>query len=111
MIKRFVILRRKPNMSVEAFWDYWENVHGPLIAKIPGLIKYIQYHVKSEQLDEIDDPIDGIAELWFKSEETQKEAYQSPEYQAVVEDEPNLFNMNSHYVHPVTTQKIVTVIS
>lgn len=110
MIKRFVILRKKPEMKVKEFWDYWENVHGPLIAKIPGLIKYIQYHVESERLDDVDDPIDGIAELWFESEEAQKEAYQSPEYQAVVDDEPNLFNMNSHYVHPVMTKKIVTVV-
>jgi len=110
MIKRFVILRRKEEMSVEEFWHYWENVHGPLIAKIPGLIKYIQYHVESERLDNIDDPIDGLAELWFESEETQKKAYQSPEYQAVVEDEPNLFEMNSHYVHPVMSKKIVTII-
>ncbi len=110
MIKRFVILRRKPEMSVSEFWNYWETVHGPLIAKIPGLMKYTQYHVESERTDEVDDPIDGIAELWFESETAQKKAYQSPEYQAVVDDEPNLFNMNSHYVHPVMTKKIVTVV-
>lgn len=110
MIKRFVILRRKPDMSAEEFWNYWENVHGPLIGKIPGLIKYIQYHVESERLDEMDDPIDGIAELWFDSEEAQKQAYQSPEYQAVVADEPNLFEMNSHYVHPMMAKKMVSII-
>ena len=110
MIKRFVILRKKSNMSTEEFWRYWENVHGPLIAKIPGLVKYVQYHVTSERLDTVDDPIDGIAELWFESEQMQKEAYQSPEYQAVVEDEPNLFEMNSHSIHPVMSKKMVTVV-
>ncbi|CAN5273255.1 hypothetical protein BH10PSE19_BH10PSE19_17060 [soil metagenome] len=110
MIKRFVILRRKPGMSVEEFRSYWENVHGPLIAKIPGLIKYIQYHVRSERIDNIEDPIDGIAELWFDSEESQRQAYKTKEYQAVVNDELNLFEMNSHYVHPVMTEKIVNII-
>jgi uncharacterized protein (TIGR02118 family) len=110
MIKRFVILRKKANMSAEEFWHYWENVHGPLIAKIPGLMKYIQYHVTSERLDLVDDPIDGIAELWFESAQVQKDAYQSPEYQVVVEDEPNLFEMNSHYVHPVMSKKIVPIL-
>lgn len=38
MIKRFVILRKKPSMSVEEFRQYWKNVHGPLISKIPGLL-------------------------------------------------------------------------
>lgn len=110
MIKRFVILRRKPEMSIEEFRNHWETIHGPLIAKIPGLIKYLQYHVRSEQLDNTDAPIDGIAELWFESEESQRKAYETQEYQAVVKDEPNLFEMNSHHVHPVTTEKIVNIV-
>jgi uncharacterized protein (TIGR02118 family) len=110
MIKRFVILRRKSGMSIEEFRNYWKNIHSPLIAKIPGLIKYVQYHVRSERLDNTDDPIDGIAELWFESEESQRKAYNTQEYQAVVKDEPNLFEMNSHYVHPVMTEEIVEVV-
>ncbi len=109
MVKRFVILRKKQGMTKQAFWDYWENVHGKLIGNIPGLIKYIQYHVTSETTDLIDDPIDGIAELWFNSEDDQKEAYKSKEYMAVVADEPNLFEMNSHFVHPVMAKKVVII--
>ena len=56
MIKRFVILRRKPIMSIEEFRHYWETVHGPMIAKIPSICKYAQYHVRSELLDNIDAP-------------------------------------------------------
>ncbi len=109
MVKRFVILRKKRGMTKDEFWDYWENIHGKLIAKIPGLIQYIQYHVDSEIDDNIEEPIDGIAELWFKDEESQKTAYLTPEYEAVVKDEPNLFEMSSHYVHPVMTKKVVHV--
>ena len=102
MIKRFVILRRKPSMSVAEFRHYWENVHGPLIAKIPGLRKYTQYHVQSERLDNNDPPVDGIAELWFDNEDAQKAAYATPEYAAVVADEPNL--------HPVMTERVVEIV-
>ena len=109
MVKRFVILRKKKNMTKEEFWNYWENIHGKLIAKIPGLIKYTQYHVNSETEDDIDEPIDGIAELWFENEEEQKKSYSTAEYKAVVKDEPNLFEMNSHFVHPVMTKKTVHV--
>ena len=109
MIKRFVILRKKPEMTTQEFWDYWENSHGKLIAKISGLVKYVQYHVGSEISDATDEPIDGIAELWFDSEEAQKQAYQTEEYEAVVADEPNLFEMNSRFVHPVMTKKTVVV--
>lgn len=109
MIKRFVILRRKPGMSIEDFRNYWQHLHGPLIAKIPGLLHYTQYHVTSELLDSTDEPIDGIAELWFESEEAQQRAYKTPEYEAVVKDEPNLFEMDSHFVHPVMADKIVKI--
>lgn len=109
MVRRFVILRKKPEMTRQEFWDYWENIHGQLIAKIPGLIKYVQYHVTSELTDPLDDPIDGIAELWFESVEEQVRAYSTEEYKAVVNDEPNLFEMNSHFVHPVMTKKVVVV--
>ena len=108
MIKRFVILRRKPEMSIKDFRNYWKTVHGPLIAKIPGLLKYIQYHVRSPA--GVNDPIDGIAELWFESEEDQQRAYQTPEYQAVVEDEPNLFQMDNYHIHPVMTDEIVEIL-
>lgn len=109
MIKRFVILRKKPSMSVEDFRHYWENVHGPLIGKIPGVTKYIQYHVRSDNVDHTEPSIDGIAELWFESEESQVRAWQTPEYQAVVEDEPNLFNETNLFVHPVMTDKVVVI--
>ncbi len=107
MIRRFVILRRKPGMSVEKFRHYWKTVHGPLIAKIPGLRKYVQYHVHSELQDNKDSPIDGIAELWFDDEVAQKAAYSTREYVAVVADEPNLFEMDSKFVHPVMTDEVV----
>lgn len=106
MIKRFVILRRRPGMSVKGFKHYWKTVHGPMITKILGLLKYIQYHVRSP--DRVDDPIDGIAELWFKSEVDQQTAYQTPEYQAVVRDVPNLFQMDS--LHPVMTDEVVEIL-
>jgi uncharacterized protein (TIGR02118 family) len=98
-------------MTVEAFRHYWEHVHGPLIAKLPGLLKYTQYHVRSERLDEKDAEIDGIAELCFESPVAQKAAYATPEYAAVVADEPNLFEMDSVHVHPVMTERVVQIIA
>ena len=108
MIKRFVILRRKKGMSVEAFHVYWQHVHGPLIAAIPGVRKYVQYHVRSEISLAEDDPIDGITELWFDSEQDQQASWATPEYGRAVDDEPNLFDMNSRSIHP--TMEIGTVV-
>ncbi len=109
MVKRSVILRKKPQMTTGEFWQYWEHTHGRLMAKIPGLVKYIQYHVSSDIQDDTDAPIDGIAELWFESEEAQHKAYQTKAYADVVADEPNLFEINSHFVHPVMEKKTVVI--
>jgi len=110
MIKRFVILRRKQGMTQDNFRHYWECVHGPLVQKIPGLRRYIQYHVHSELLDNDEASIDGIAELWFDDAKAQQRAYKTPEYAAVVADEPNLFAMSSKFIHPVMTDKIVEIV-
>ena len=109
MIKRFVVLRRKPGMNVEQFRHHWENVHGPLIAKLPKLRRYVQHHVHSEIKDDHEIPIDGIAEIWFDSEEDQKAAYASEEYQRVIADQPNLFERTSRCVHPVMTDRSVEI--
>jgi uncharacterized protein (TIGR02118 family) len=110
MIKRFVILRRKPNLNVAEFRNYWQNIHAHLVAKVPGIIKYIQYHVHDEHLDGFDDPIDGIAELWFASEEAMRNAYQSKEYQEVMRDADNFIMRTGHYLHPVIADQIIQVI-
>jgi len=111
MIRRLVILRRKPTLSVAEFRHYWENVHGPLIARLPGLRRYVQYQVESELAPGSGAAcIDGIAELWFDSAEAQRAAYESPEYAAVLADEPRLFADGAHYVHPVMVQRIVELV-
>lgn len=110
MVRRFVILRRKPTMSAAEFRAYRRGIHGPLIAKIPGLLRHTQYHVRSERQDDTDPEIDGIAELWFESEAAQRRAYNTEEYAAVVRDEPNRFDMNARHVHPVMTEEVVDLV-
>ncbi len=37
MIKLVYCFRRRPDLSVEEFSEYWQNVHGPVGARIPGV--------------------------------------------------------------------------
>ena len=53
---------------------------------------------------------DGVVELWFENEDAQKRGYAMAEYAAVVADEPNLFVMDSHHVHPVMTEAVVHIV-
>lgn len=75
-MRKFVyVLRRKPELTREAFQQYWREVHGPLVAKYAdtlGLQRYVQVHTLPEaqaRADEVrgqlSDAYDGVAELWF----------------------------------------------
>lgn len=44
MVKYFSLLRKKPNWTEEEFRYHWKHVHGPLLAKLPGLVKCVQYN-------------------------------------------------------------------
>ena len=48
MIRRVSILTRKPELSHEEFVDHWENVHGPLALKVPGIRRYVQSHITGQ---------------------------------------------------------------
>jgi uncharacterized protein (TIGR02118 family) len=78
MIKIVFCLRRRQELSREAFARYWLEEHGPLVRRLAPDLK-IQRYVQSHLL--VDDrltplvharstepePYDGVAELWWRS--------------------------------------------
>jgi len=84
LIKRMSLLRRRPDISPEAFAREWREVHAPLVRSLPGVLGYRQNRVISRQAPKGTDvdydglPIDGIVELWFQSTEALDEAFASP---------------------------------
>ena len=103
MIKLVMCLRRRQDMTREQFKDYWMNQHGPFFMKNAGIMrakKYVQSHTVDTPLNEgmktsrgMLPEYDGVAEVWFESEEDLMEAMNSPEGQrlstALLEDEGN----------------------
>ena len=79
MLKLTFCLRRRPELSREAFQRYWRENHAPLVAKHAKVLRIHRY----VQLHTVDSPAnaalrgsrgapeeyDGIAELWWESEE------------------------------------------
>jgi len=113
MIKYFFVLRRQPGMSSADFHKHWKNVHAPLVAKLPGLVRYFQHHVMSIPRPEYaqdDDPIDGIVETWWESEEALHKVQGSPELQAVLSDETRFMGHSTHYVHTLFVKETVEVL-
>ena len=103
MIKFVMCITRNPEMSREEFKDYWMNKNGPFFmsnADAMGAKKYVQSHTLNSPLNEglrtsrgMQPEYDGVAEVWFDSEEDLMEAMSSPEGQklgaALLEDEGN----------------------
>jgi uncharacterized protein (TIGR02118 family) len=71
VLKRMSLLRRRGDVSPEMFAREWQDVHGPLVRSLPGILGYRQNLVTGRQVPKgtmvgYDDlPIDGIVELWF----------------------------------------------
>ena len=87
MQKLVFVLQFREDMSREEALRYWQEVHGPIAAKTPGLRKYVQDQATAAP--EGDLQFDGIAELWFDSEEAFRSAMDSPEWRATIADVPN----------------------
>lgn len=103
MIKLVMCLCRRSDLTREQFQDYWENQHGPFFQKNAGVLrskKYVQSHTIDSPLNQgmiesrnMLPEYDGVAEVWFDSEEDLLAAMSSPEGQklgaALLEDEQN----------------------
>lgn len=106
MIKLIMCLTRRSDLSREQFQDYWQNNHGPFFMENAGVMrakKYLQSHTISSPLNEgmkasrgLMDEYDGVAEVWFESENELMEAMGSEEMQslgqALVADEANFID-------------------
>ena len=106
MIKFIMCITRHPDMSREEFQDYWKSSHGPFFmgsADAMGAKRYVQSHTLDSPLNEglrssrgMQQEYDGVAEVWFESEEALIEAMSSPAGQrlgaALQEDEGNFID-------------------
>jgi len=106
MIKFVMCITRHPEISREEFSDYWMNKHGPFFMENADAMrakKYVQSHTIDSSLNEglrssrgMLPEYDGVAEVWFESEEELMEGMSSPEGQklgaALLEDEGNFID-------------------
>jgi uncharacterized protein (TIGR02118 family) len=89
VLKLTFCLRRLPTLDLAEFQDYWLNKHGPLVKSLRpalGMVRYVQLHRLPGDLAEgmrrvrgAPEPYDGVAELWWESEETYRAARRNPE--------------------------------
>ena len=88
MIKVVYFFKRRPEMSVEAFQDHWGTTHAQLITALPGIRRYVQNHTLPSAYRKGEPAFDGVAESWFDDTGAMKALASSPQYAAVLTDEP-----------------------
>ncbi|MFQ5898504.1 MAG: EthD domain-containing protein [Candidatus Methylomirabilia bacterium] len=101
MVKTVAFFKRQPGMSVDAFVTYWRTTHAEIVAKLPGIIRYVQSHTLPSAYRKGEPVYDGIAELWFDDTQVMRALAQTPEYAAVRTDEGN-------FIDPSTMGSIIT---
>ena len=94
MVKAIFIVSKLPGLTLNEFSDHWQNEHGAIAARLPGLRRYVQNHAVPEAYISGNQTHDGWSELWFDDLAALHRAAQSPEWKAVQEDGATLFGDN-----------------
>ena len=77
MLKQICFFRKRPDMTMDEFMDYYENQHSQLAKKsgakpaIPNAVRYVRRYLVPERnpiTGEIHDPgYDCLMEIWWNS--------------------------------------------
>ena len=89
MIRLTFVLRRRPELTREDFQEYWRRKHGPLVASHSTrlqILRYVQVHTIDDPVNDqmaearggMEEPYDGVAELWWWTRDQIVEAVQDP---------------------------------
>lgn len=81
MFKAVVLLKRRPELTREAFLDWWLGQHADLARELPGLRRLVFNVVAGDDAE-----FDGVSELWFDSQADFEAAYATEHGQRVAAD-------------------------
>jgi hypothetical protein len=112
VFKQICFFKKRPDLSLDEFMDYYENQHSQLSKRmgrspsIPHATRYVRRYLKPEKnpvTGEIHDPgYDCIMEIWWNSRddfENSQKIIASPErLEATMEDEAKLFASHANPV-------------
>ena len=89
MVKLVYCLRKRDDIDTERFYRYWLEEHGPLVKSVAeaiGASRYVQSHTILPQLNALllesrglENPYDGITEVWWDSQADLERGMASPE--------------------------------
>jgi uncharacterized protein (TIGR02118 family) len=96
MIKLSILIKRKPELSLDQFRAHWKDIHGPLFSSQPEVKryvkKYVQVHSTGKHLEQFPvAPFDGIAEIWFEKMEDIDQIFGTSNYLKTIAPDEALF--------------------
>lgn len=103
MVQLIAFFKRRADMTPEAFQQRWSSAHAALVAKLPGLRRYVQCHALLSIYPKREPPWDGVAVASFDDTQTMRDLAPGPEYAAVRADEARFIDpasMGSIIVEP-----------
>lgn len=106
MFKVVTLVKRRPDLSVEAFQAYWRDRHAPLLAKMPLLRRYVQSAALLQGYRKGALLFDGIGETWFDSEADFDAFRRDPAQAEITEDEANFLDRARSISMPVDVHVI-----
>lgn len=107
--KILLFMKKRADISTEAFRDYYETRHAPLAEKYSqGIIRYVRRYIEPQhhpETGEWADAPDVVTELWFADEAVYRGtlAYITTSLmpEEIIADEANLFNRASFRIATV----------
>lgn len=106
MHKVIHLLKRHPDLSVSEFQSHWLERHGPLMARLPGLRRYVQSHALLQGYRKGELLFDGISELWFDDEAAYAAARGSQAFEQAAGDLAQLVDQQKMVEMPVDVHVI-----
>ena len=92
MVKAIFIGSKRSGLTLGEFLARWRHGHGSLVARVPGLRRYVQNHALPAAYADRGQTHDGWSELWFDDLGSLHAAVDSPEWAAAEQDGRELFS-------------------
>jgi uncharacterized protein (TIGR02118 family) len=107
-LKMVCFVRRRPDLTREAYSRHWRERHGPLaVARQPGFWHYVQNHV-AERLTDATPDFDGIGEIHCRSaHDALTRSFDSDEGRRLIYEDTQRFMRHEGSTVLVTKERVV----
>ena len=109
MIRTLSLIKRRPDITRDAFREHYETVHAPLaLPYMDGLVRYVRYHLEAELFGAVG--FDVVSAFWYRdAESTAKmmDVLASEAGKPILEDELTFMDKPANTFFPVSERWLV----